>query len=62
MREWFESGTGFFFLTAVLCLSLLILPTVVLVFHARLQQIDPGVRLASEAMGLTWADENHPSG
>jgi phosphate transport system permease protein len=53
VREWFRSGTGFSFLTAALCLSLLILPTIVLVFHARLQQVDPGLRLASEAMGLT---------
>ncbi len=57
VREWFESGTGFSFLTAALCLSLLILPTIVLVFHARLQQIDPGLRLASEAMGLTPAQQ-----
>lgn len=53
VRDWFSTGTGFSFLTAGLSLSLLILPTIVLVFHARLQQIDPALRLAAEAMGLT---------
>jgi phosphate transport system permease protein len=59
VRDWMQSGTGFSFMTAALCLSLLILPTIVLVFHARLQQIDPGLRLASEAMGLTPTQQLH---
>ncbi|NLI83088.1 MAG: ABC transporter permease subunit [Deltaproteobacteria bacterium] len=53
MREWLGAGTGFSLLTAALTLSLLILPTIVLVLHARLEQIDPVLRLASEALGLT---------
>lgn len=53
IREWFEQGTGFSLFTAALTLSLLILPTIVLVFHAYLHQIDPSLRLASEAMGFT---------
>lgn len=57
VREWLASGTGFSFLTAALCLSLLILPTIVLVFHARLRQIDPNLRLAVEALGLTPAQQ-----
>lgn len=55
VRDWLQAGTGFSFLTAGLTLSLLILPTIVLLFHARLQQIDPMLRLAAEAMGLTPA-------
>ncbi|NLI33074.1 MAG: ABC transporter permease subunit [Deltaproteobacteria bacterium] len=53
MREWLGAGTGFSLLTAAFTLSLLILPTIVLVLHARLEQIDPILRLASEALGLT---------
>ncbi|GKT10462.1 hypothetical protein DSTSK_37670 [Desulforhabdus sp. TSK] len=55
VRVWLKAGTGFSFLTAGLTLGLLILPTIVLIFHARLQQIDPTLRLAAEAMGLTPA-------
>jgi phosphate transport system permease protein len=53
VRDWFEAGSGFSLLTAALTLSVLILPTIVLVFHARLEQLDPVLRLASEAMGLS---------
>jgi phosphate transport system permease protein len=53
MREWFHEGTGFCLLTAGLCLSLLVLPTIVLVFHTHLEQMDPAIRLAAEGMGLT---------
>ncbi len=53
MRAWFEAGTGFSLLTAGITLSLLIMPTIVLVLQARLEQLDPTLRLASEAMGLT---------
>lgn len=55
VRDWLKAGTGFSFLTAGLTLSLLILPTIILIFHARLEQIDPTLRLAAEAMGLTPA-------
>lgn len=53
IRDGFAQGTGFSLLTAALTLSLLILPTIMLVFHARLEQIDPLIRLSSEAMGFT---------
>ncbi|MCE5242125.1 MAG: ABC transporter permease subunit [Syntrophobacteraceae bacterium] len=53
MRTLFDVGSGFSLLTASLTLSLLILPTIVLVFHARLGQLDPRLRLAAEAMGFT---------
>ncbi len=55
VRDRLGIGTGFSFLTAGLTLSLLILPTIVLIFHARLQQIAPSLRLTAEAMGLTPA-------
>jgi len=53
IRDWFEAGSGFTLLTAGLTLSLLILPTIVLVLKSSLDQIDPSLRLAAEAMGLT---------
>ncbi len=53
IREGNAAGSGFSLLAAALTLSLLILPTIVLVFHARLEQIDPLLRLSSEAMGFT---------
>jgi phosphate transport system permease protein len=53
VRDCFDGGSGFSLLTATLTLSLLILPTIVLVFHARLEQLDPTLRLTSEAMGFT---------
>lgn len=53
LREWFAVGSGFSLLAAVLTLSLLILPTITLVLHSRLEQLDPTLRLAAEAMGFT---------
>jgi phosphate transport system permease protein len=53
IREWFAAGTGFSLLTAALALSVLILPTLVLVIHARLEQLDPLLRLSAKAMGLS---------
>lgn len=53
VREWFAAGTGFSLITAALTLSVLILPTIVLVFNARLERLDPLLRLSAEAMGFT---------
>jgi phosphate transport system permease protein len=53
VREWFQTGSGFSLLTAALTLSLLILPTIVLVFQSALDGIDPSLRPAAEAMGFT---------
>ena len=53
LRDWLEAGSGFSLITAALTLSVLILPTIVLVFHARLEQLDPLLRLTAEAMGFT---------
>lgn len=57
VREWLQGGAGFCFFTAAVVLAMLILPTIVLVFHAHLQQIDPMLRMASEAMGFTPAQQ-----
>jgi len=53
IRSGFTAGTGFSLLAAALTLSLLVLPTIVLVIHARLERIDPLLRLNTEAMGFT---------
>jgi phosphate transport system permease protein len=53
LREWFAAGTGFSLLAAALTLSLLILPTITLILHSRLAQLDPTLKLAAEAMGFT---------
>ncbi len=53
LREWFAAGTGFSLLASLLTLSLLILPTIVLILQSRLAQLDPNLRLSSEAMGFT---------
>jgi phosphate transport system permease protein len=53
MRSLFEAGSGFSLLTAGLTLSLLILPTMVLVLKSSLERIDRSLILAGEAMGLT---------
>jgi len=55
VRQAFGAGSGMSLLTATLTLAVLILPTIVLLIHVRLQQLDPGVRLACSALGLTPA-------
>jgi len=55
VRNAFGAGSGMSLLTAALTLSVLVLPTVTLLIHVRLQQVDPGVRLACSALGLTPA-------
>ncbi len=53
MRRIFAAGAGFCLLTAALTLGLLILPTIVLVFHAYLTQAGGSLRAVSESLGLT---------
>ncbi len=53
MRQWFERGTGFSLLTAMLVLSLLILPTIVLVFHATLREVDRTARITCTSLGFS---------
>jgi phosphate transport system permease protein len=52
IRQWFDKGTGFSLLAAMLTLSVLITPTIVLVYRARLEQIQSGVFITSEALGI----------
>lgn len=56
IRQWL-GGTGYSWLAASLTLSLLILPTMVLLIHTQLRQTDSRVRLAAAALGLTPVQE-----
>ena len=51
------SGSGFSLLASALTLSLLVLPTVVLVLDGQLRQVAPGLRLTAAALGLTRSQE-----
>jgi phosphate transport system permease protein len=55
IRQWFEHGTGFSLLAAVLTLSVLIVPTIILVYRSRLEQVHPAVFMTSEALGIPRA-------
>jgi phosphate transport system permease protein len=55
VRGLFPESTGYSWLTATLTLSLMILPTIVLVIQAQLQQVDARVRLAAAALGFSPA-------
>jgi phosphate transport system permease protein len=57
VRNWFERGTGFCWLTACLTLSILILPTIVLLIWSQLEQTAPETRLAAIALGFTPSQE-----
>lgn len=53
MRQWFDRGTGFSLLTAMIALTLLILPTIVLVFQATLREVDRTARATCAALGFS---------
>lgn len=55
VRGLFPESTGYSWLTATLTLSLMILPTIVLVIQAQLEQVDARVRLAAAALGFSPA-------
>lgn len=57
VRTSFERGTGFCWLTACLTLSILILPTIVLLVWSQLEQTAPETRLAAIALGFTPSQE-----
>lgn len=57
LRSCFEEGTGFSWLAASLTLSMLVLPTIVLLIHSQMDQISLNVRLASKALGLSPTQE-----
>jgi phosphate transport system permease protein len=53
VRDAFSTGTGFSLLTAALTVSVLILPTIVLLIDVGLRQIDPHIKLACHTLGLS---------
>ncbi|MFN2354902.1 MAG: PstC family ABC transporter permease [Desulfopila sp.] len=53
MRHWFDRGTGFSLMTAMIVLTLLILPTIVLVFQATLREVDRTARVTCAALGFS---------
>jgi phosphate transport system permease protein len=55
VRRWFEHGNGFSLLSATITLSLLILPTIVLVYHSQLRELDRSVRVTCRALGFSPA-------
>lgn len=57
VRTTFAHGTGFCWLTACLTLTLLVLPTIVLLIWSQLEQASPEVRLATAALGFTPSQE-----
>lgn len=57
LRDYFDSGTGFSLLAAALFLSILILPTIVLLINSQLQQLVPTLRLTATALGIERPQE-----
>lgn len=57
LRSYFDRGSGFSLLAATLTLSVLILPTIVLLINSQLQQLVPVLRLTTVALGISRVDE-----
>lgn len=57
LRSYFSHGSGFSLLAATLTLSVLILPTIVLLINSQLQQLVPSLRLTAVALGISRVDE-----
>lgn len=57
LRNAFAAGSGFSLLAAALTLSVLIVPTIVLLIHSQLQQISPALRLTATTLGISRIDE-----
>lgn len=57
LRNAFMAGSGFSLLAAALTLSVLIVPTIVLLIHSHLQQIAPALRLTATTLGISRVDE-----
>jgi phosphate transport system permease protein len=55
IRSSFGSGSGFSWLAAALTLSLLVLPTIVLLVDAQLRVVEPRIRLTTAALGMSPA-------
>lgn len=57
LRQFCVAGSGFSLLAAALTLSILIVPTIVLLIHSQLQQITPALRLTATSLGISRVDE-----
>jgi phosphate transport system permease protein len=57
LRNNFSHGSGFSLLAASLTLSILILPTIVLLINSQLQQTVPALRLTAIALGIPRVQE-----
>ncbi len=57
LRNHFAHGTGFSLLAATLTLSILILPTIVLLINSQLQQVVPALRMTATALGISRVQE-----
>lgn len=55
LRQTFAYGSGYCFLATLFVLSVLVLPTVVLLVHAHWQSLEGRLRLTCAALGLTPA-------
>ena len=55
LRQCFEQGTGFSWLAASVTLTVLVLPTIVLVIHTQLLQLGSESQLAAVALGMSSA-------
>jgi len=53
VRQCFQHGTGFSWLSASVTLTVLVLPTIVLLIHTQLQQINPQMELTATALGMS---------
>ncbi|WP_150112149.1 PstC family ABC transporter permease [Desulfonatronovibrio hydrogenovorans] len=53
IRDWLDKGTGLSLLTATITLSLLILPTIVLVYSAYIREKDKELKLTGAALGFS---------
>ena len=57
LRNNFSHGSGFSLLAAALTLSVLILPTIVLLINSQLQQVVPTLRLTAVSLGISPVQE-----
>lgn len=55
LRQCFEHGTGFSWLAASVTLTVLVLPTIVLVIHTQLHQLGSEMQLTALALGMSPA-------
>ncbi|MBF0205983.1 MAG: ABC transporter permease subunit [Oligoflexia bacterium] len=57
VRNLFRSGSGYCLLTTVLTLSVVILPTIILIINLQIEKIPPSIRIGCRAIGMSPASE-----